>query len=263
MPKYVVPGTGLHKGFLYCTKKQKNSKCYPDSEVKNMYDQFGHRDRVKQRFRKEGLDSFDPVHALELLLFYVMPRVDTKPIARALLDRFGSFPGVLEASEEDLCKVPGVGPNTAMFLRLIRETGRYYELRLQDSPVILNTISDCARYLSKHFYGRRVETVFFLALDGKKRLIGCQKLSEGDLHASLIPTRILVDALLSLNASAVVLAHNHPSGLALPSEEDIIVTANIASVLEALDIAFVDHLIFSEDDWVSMVQSGHYLLKRR
>ena len=170
---------------------------------------------------------------------------------------------ILEASEEELCKVPGVGPNAAMFLRLIRESGRYYELRLQDGPVILNTISDCARYLSKQFYGRRVETVFFLALDGKKRLIACQKLSEGDLNTSLIPTRVLVDALLSLNASAVVLAHNHPGGLALPSQEDIAVTANIAAVLEALDIAFVDHLVFSEDDWVSMVQSGRYLPKRR
>ena len=228
-----------------------------------MHDQNGHRERIKSRFRKEGLDSFDPVHALELLLFYAIPRVDTKPMARALLDRFGSFPGVLEASEEDLIKVDGIGENAATFIRLLNATGRYYQLRLQDAPVILNTISECAAYLSQHFYGRRVETVFFLALDAKKRLIACQKLSEGDLNASHIPTRRLVDTLLSLNASAVILAHNHPSGLAFPSAEDKLVTNNIAYVLESLGIAFVDHLIFSENDWISMVQSGLYLPGRK
>jgi DNA repair protein RadC len=217
---------------------------------------------MKDRFRAEGLDGFDPVHALELLLFYAIPRVDTKPVARALLDRFGSFPAVLEAPEEELTKVPGMGVNAATFLRLLNATGRYYQTRLQDTPVILNTIYECAEYLTRHFYGRRVETVFFLALDAKKRLISCQKLAEGDMDASLIPTRRLVDTLLSLNASAVILAHNHPSGLAVPSLEDRLVTQKLSTLLDSLGIALVDHLVFSEDDWVSMVQSG-FLAPRR
>ncbi len=228
-----------------------------------MHDQIGHRERTKNRFRKEGLDSFEPVHVLELLLFYALPRIDTKPIARALMDRFGTFPAVLEASEEELLKVPGIGKNAATFLRLINETGRYYQVRLKDGPVICNTISDCADYLMQFFYGRRVETVYFLALDAKKRMIACQKLAEGDFDFAQIPTRKLVDALLSVNASAVILAHNHPGGLAVPSTEDKLVTQSLSFVLESLGIALVDHLVFCEDQWVSMVQSGFYFPGKR
>lgn len=224
-----------------------------------MHDQKGHRERTKNRFRKEGLDGFDPVHALELLLFYAIPRIDTKPLARALLDRFGSFPAVLEATEAELLQVPGIGKNAATFLRLLNETGRYYQVRLKDEPVICNTISDCANYLLDYFYGRRVETVYFLALDAKKRLIACQKVAEGDFHFAQIPTRKLVDALLSLNASMVVLAHNHPGGLGVPSSEDIKVTRNLGYILESLGISLVDHFVFAEDQWVSMVQSGLYV----
>ena len=261
--KYETPRKQLHTCYSYSTKKRKNSKRNPFYEVKNMYDQSGHRERLKDRFRKEGLDAFDPVNALELLLFYAIPRIDTKPLARELLNRFGSFPAVLEATEEDLRKVPGIGVNAATFLRLINATGRYYQLRLLDEPMILNSISQCAHYLSQHFYGRRVETVFYLALDAKKRLLSCQKLAEGDLDMAQIPTRKLVDSLLSLDASAVILAHNHPSGMAVPSAEDRIVSEKLAMILESLGIAFVDHLIFSDDDWISMVQSGLFMPKRR
>lgn len=223
-----------------------------------MHDQTGHRSRVRERFRKEGLDSFEDVHVLELLLQYSIPRIDTKPLARALLNRFGSFSAVMEASEESLVQVPGIGVKTAIFLRLVTAVGRHYQLSLQKSPTVLNSIQDCGEYLSKFFLGRRVETVYMLAMDGKRRLLCCQKLEEGELNSALIPVRKLVEMVLSANAAAVVLAHSHPGGLAIPSAEDIQVTRNVAKILASLNVALVDHLIFTEDDWTSMVQSGAY-----
>ena len=189
---------------------------------------------------------------------YSIPRIDTKPLARALLNRFGSFSAVMEASEESLVQVPGIGVKTAIFLRLVTAVGRHYQLSLQKSPTVLNSIQDCGEYLSKFFLGRRVETVYMLAMDGKRRLLCCQKLEEGELNSALIPVRKLVEMVLSANAAAVVLAHSHPGGLAIPSAEDIQVTRNVAKILASLNVALVDHLIFTEDDWTSMVQSGAY-----
>lgn len=223
-----------------------------------MHDQTGHRSRMRDRFRKEGLDSFEDVHVLELLLQYSIPRIDTKPLARELLNRFGSFCAVLEASEESLTQVHGIGVQTATFLRLVNAVGRHYQISLQKSPTVLNSIQDCGDYLSKFFLGRRVETVYMLAMDGKRRLICCQKLGEGELNSTLIPVRKLVEMILSANAAAVVLAHSHPGGLAVPSLEDIQITRNMGKVLASLNVALVDHLIFTEDDWISMVQSGAY-----
>lgn len=217
-----------------------------------MHDQNGHRSRLKNRFRKEGLDSFEEVHVLELLLFYAIPRIDTKPIARALLDQFGTFQAVMEGTEEQLMQVPGIGENAATFLRLVNAAGRYYQVRQNQAPIIINTIQDCAKYLMPHYYGRRVETVFLVMLDAKRRLLSCHKLEEGELNSANIPTRRIVELVLSTNATAVILSHNHPGGLALPSQEDIVATRKMAQLLNSLDVVLADHLVFANDQWISM-----------
>ena len=224
-----------------------------------MHDQSEHRKRVRKRFQDEGLDSFDPVHVLEFLLFYSIPRIDTKPIARALLNHFGSFNAVLEGTKEELMMVPGVGESTAVFIQLLNATGRYYQVNLKSGPQILNTIPECAAYLSRHYCGRRVETVFLLLLDAKKRLLSCQMLSEGEFNFANIPTRKVVELVLSTNASAVVIAHNHPGGLAVPSAEDILATRKLEEVLESLGVTLADHLVFTDDDWVSILHSRSYI----
>ena len=104
-----------------------------------MHTQTGHRQRVRDRFLSEGLDSFDEVHVLELLLFYAIPQRDTKPLARALLDHFGSLSLVLDASQEELMAVKGVGEGIATFLRLIPAAGRYYQTHREQAAAILNT----------------------------------------------------------------------------------------------------------------------------
>ena len=125
----------------------------------------GHRQRLKNRFLKEGLDSFSEIQVLELLLFYCIPRKDTNPIAHALLDHFGSLSQVLEAPAEELQKVEGVGESAATFLHLTTEVGRYYLVNRTMQATILPTIEDCAQYMLPFFFGRRNETVFLLCLD--------------------------------------------------------------------------------------------------
>lgn len=216
----------------------------------------GHRQRLKQRFLEEGLDGFTQIQALELLLFYCIPRKDTNPIAHALIERFGSFSQVLEAPVAELCKVPGVSRNTALFLHLNREVGRFYLVDRMQKNTVLTTLDACAAYMVPHFYGRSVETVFLLCLDAKCKVLCCKEMGEGSVNSAGISVRKIVETALHVNATSVVLAHNHPSGLALPSEEDLQTTRRIAAGLQAVEIQLVDHIIVADDDYVSMAQSG-------
>lgn len=218
----------------------------------------GHRQRLKDRFLKEGLDNFEELYVLELLLFYCIPQVDTNPIAHALLDHFGSLPGVLEATPEELQKVPGVGANAATFLSLIPQVGRYYQVKRAAPGAILSTIKQCGDYLIPYFYGREHETVFLLCLDAKCKVLGCKFVGEGSVNSASIPIRRVVEIALNTNATTVVLAHNHPSGLALPSTDDVQTTLQLARAMDAVEITLADHIVVADNDFVSLSQSGYY-----
>ena len=217
----------------------------------------GHRDRLRQRFLAEGLDQFTDVPVLEILLFYCIARKDTNPIAHALLDHFGSLSQVLEAPMEELCKVEGIGENTAVFLRLVTQVGRCYLTDRASKAKVLPTLESCAKYLQTYFFGRNVETVYLLCLDAKCKMLCCKKLSEGDVNSTSISVRKIVETALTTNASSVVLAHNHPGGMAVPSNADVQTTSNIAAALRAVDVNFIDHILVTDDDYVSLVQSGY------
>ncbi len=217
----------------------------------------GHRERMKRRFLEEGLDGFTQIQALELLLFYCIPQKDTNPLAHALLDRFGSLSQVLEAPVEELRKVPGVGEHTAVFLHLITEAGRFYLVNRSAQESILPSLESCAEYMLPFFFGRKVETVFLLCLDAKCKVLCCKEIGEGSVNAAGISVRRVVETALNAGATTVVLAHNHPSGLALPSAEDIQTTRRVAMALSAVEIHLADHIVVADGDYVSMVQSGH------
>ena len=217
----------------------------------------GHRQRMKDRFLQEGLDHFSDIQVLELLLFYCVPRQDTNPMAHRLLDHFGSLSQVLEAPVEELTKIPGIGDNTATFLHLITEVGRYYQVNRSSQVTILPSIEDCARYMLPYFFGRRVETVFLLCLDAKCKVLCCKEVGEGSVNSASISARKIVETALGANATTVVLGHNHPSGIAVPSGEDLQTTCRIAAALRCVDIYLADHIIVADDDYVSMVQSGY------
>ena len=218
----------------------------------------GHRQRLKERFLREGLDHFDELYVLELLLFYCIPRKDTNPIAHNLLEHFGSLTNVFEATVEELRKVPGISQNTAIFLSLIPQTGRYYQIKRAEPGQILHTIDQCGRYLVPYFYGRENETVFLLCLDAKCKVLGCKMVGEGSVNSANIPIRRVVEIALNTNATTVILAHNHPSGLALPSADDIQTTLRLAKAMAAVEITLADHIVVADNDFVSMTQSGYY-----
>lgn len=218
----------------------------------------GHRQRLKDRFRLEGLDNFEERHVLELLLFFCVPRKDTAPMAQALLDHFGSLALVLGATAEELEKVPGVGYNVSTLLTLTTELSRYYASKQEEEPKILNNTDAYGKYLVPRFHRRRNETVFLLCMDAKCKLLCCKEVGEGSVNSASIPIRRVVEMALGCNATTVVLAHNHPSGLALPSGEDIQTTRRMAMALDAVDIALADHIVVADEDYVSMVQSGYY-----
>ncbi|MDD6966433.1 MAG: DNA repair protein RadC [Firmicutes bacterium] len=217
----------------------------------------GHRKRMRQRFLAEGLDQFTDVQILEILLFYCIARQDTNPIAHELLNHFGSLSQVLEAPVEELCKVDGIGENTAVFLKLITQVGRCYLTDRASKSRILPTLDSCAKYLQTFFFGRNVETVYLLCLDAKCKMLCCKKISEGDVNSTTLSVRKIVETALSTNASSVVLAHNHPGGLAVPSNVDVQTTLRIADALQAVDVHFIDHILVTDDDYVSLAQSGY------
>ena len=223
-----------------------------------MSEHEGQRKRLKDRFRREGLDHFEEVHALELLLFYCMGRKDTAPLARRLLEHFGSFTAVLEASTEELQKVEGVGEHISTYLTLVNQAGRYYQMKRSAPGQILRTVDQCGRYLLPRFQGLKHETVFLLCLDAKCKMLCCRKVGEGSVNSASIPVPRIVEIALNAGASTVVLAHNHPSGLAIPSPEDIVTTKRVAQALETVEVILADHLVVAGDDYVSIVQSQYY-----
>ena len=218
----------------------------------------GHRHRLKQRFLEEGLDNFSDINVLELLLFYSIPRRDTNPIAHALLEHFGSLHQVLEAPVEELVKISGISENTATFLNLVTAVGRYYHVSRSKVQNVLTTTESCGEYLLPYFVGRRVECVYLLCLDAKCKVLCCKEVGEGSVNSAGVSIRRIVEVALGANASTVVLAHNHPSGLALPSGEDVQTTRRVAAALSAVEVRLADHIVVADDDFVSLAQSGYY-----
>jgi len=216
----------------------------------------GHRQRLKKRFLEEGLDGFTEIQVLELLLFYCIPRQDTNPIAHRLLDRFGSVARVLDASVEELIKISGISENAATLLHLIPALSRSYQISKSHEAEVLPTLDACAAYILPYFFGRTVETVFLLCLDAKCKVLCCKEVGEGGINSTAVSSRRILEYAMSSGASSVVLAHNHPSGIAIPSEQDVHTTKRLAQALQAAEIQLLDHIIVSENDYVSMAQSG-------
>ncbi len=218
----------------------------------------GHRQRVKERYSKEGLENFAQHQVLELLLFYCIPQRDTNELAHRLLARFGSLPKVLRASKKELVQVEGIGENAACFLSLFQAVETYCGIQESKELTVLEDIEQCGDYLAKFFCNKKNETVYLLCLDAKCMVLDCRKVCEGSVNAASISIRKVVDMALTANATSVVLAHNHPSGVALPSGEDIETTKRVARALQMVDITLSDHIVVADGEFVSLAQSRLY-----
>ena len=202
----------------------------------------GHRQRKKEQFREHGLDAFADHEALELLLYYAIPRQDTNPIAHRLLERFGSL--------------EGVGENAATLIRLLFPLCRRVRTSGGRHEVIFNTRENIGSYFIELFLGERREVFYEACLDAKGKLLACYRLAEGSPDQVTINMRRVVENALNANASLVVLSHNHPSGVALPSKEDNQTTLQIRRALADIGVQLVDHVIVADGDFVCLRDNG-------
>lgn len=216
----------------------------------------GHRERMRQRFLKDGLANFESHEVLEMLLYYCIPRGNTNVMAHQLIDRYKTIGNVLQASPKELQTFEGIGEKAAFFLSLLNQANRYINVEQATQADILYDIEDYGKYLEHLFDGMNHEAVYLLCLDAKRMVLGYHKVSEGSLTSTSLPIRSIVDIALTSNAASVILAHNHPGGLAIPSEEDREITLHLANVLRSVEVTLVDHVIFSGKDYISMMQSS-------
>ncbi len=225
----------------------------------------GHRERLRSRAKADpGLDTFSDHEVLELLLFYSIPRADTNALAHRLIDAFGSLRGVFEASPAELEAVEGIGENSALLLSLIPSVTRKYLLSRAVKGVSLSSTALLGEALMPYFVGKREETIYVLFLDQNRRTISCDFIGEGSVNAvSLNVAKILRLASLR-RAQFAVIAHNHTNGFANPSEQDIITTKRLQSLLASAGVKLLDHLIISDPldsssdvcEYVSLAESG-------
>ena len=216
----------------------------------NVHD--GHRLRVRQRFQAEGLEHFEHHQILELLLFYGIPRRDTNELAHQLIRTFGSLSQVLDAPYEELIRVKGMSANAAVLISFCGQLLQAYYKDKYSTGMILHTTEETGQFLLPYYIGRKNESVALICLDNRCKVLNCSIIFEGSVNSTEINVRLVLQHALMHNATAVILAHNHPSGHALPSREDIDTTIVMAKALTVADIRLLDHIIIADNDFISM-----------
>lgn len=217
----------------------------------------GHRKRTKEEFLTKGFDENTPPHKImEMLLFYSIPRKDTNEIAHDLVNRFGgTVSGVLDAPIEELIKVDGVSLHTASLIKLLVPIIRCYVTEKNKKTINYSNLDDVCDYLVQKYISFTKEVFSMISFSGNGRNLGFDILGEGNVSEVNISVREVVETALKRKAVCVVIAHNHPNGVAIPSEGDIAVTRHIQTALSHINIKLVDHIIIGGDDYVSMSQT--------
>lgn len=213
-----------------------------------------HRKRIKNKFLKFGLTSFEDHEVLELMLTYVIPRKDTNPIGHNLLNTFGSLNNLLEADIKDIQEVSGMGPESALFIRLLSEFVQRINIKKTDNKLILNTTAKLVRYFRKNFEVG-VKEKFYIVCLRKNYLLYKVVEFEGDESRISFDSREFAQMVAGKDIDAVAIFHTHPSGEARPSDEDKKATTRIKGICKSIGLKFVDHLIFNETEHYSFEHS--------
>ncbi|MBQ6885345.1 MAG: hypothetical protein IJN56_06380 [Clostridia bacterium] len=224
---------------------------------KNLHE--GHRERIRQEFLQHGFSESTPPHkVLEILLFYCVQRADTNPIAHELIAKYGSVAGVLDAPVEELASFKGLSERSAVLLKLIMPVARRYIYDKSQQKPTFKSLDSVGKYMLSHFLGETREKLAVMCLDAKGSLLDFSFISEGDLSSVGLSQRDLAKCVLGVNATAAVLCHNHPNGIAIPSDSDVSLTVQAADTLSKLGVQLIDHVIVADADFVSMAQSEQY-----
>lgn len=206
----------------------------------------GHRNRLRQRFLDRGLSGFSDAEILEILLSFGTPRKDCKDQARALLQSFGSFPGVLDADRKDLLEVNGVGPKNSFALGFIKSTADHYLKQRLKSRHYLKSSGQVTDFLTHSLRGLQVEVLSAIYLDSSLAIIDSEEVAEGTVNVNTVYPREIIKKALSHNASALIVAHNHPSGSLTPSAQDRQMTRQLYLACSMMHIRLLDHLIIGD-----------------
>ena len=220
----------------------------------------GHRERMRAKFLAMDTDRMEEHELLEMLLYYSTPRKDTNEIAHELINRFGSLRGVIEASPNELMHVDNVKAHSAVLIKLCRAISRRCAAKPTDPKKCYTTSAQIEDYLIDLYSGLGVECVYMMLFDNALRLIDCVKVSEGTVNGANVPLRNMIETALLKHASAVVVAHNHPGGLPVPSGEDIEVSQMMERAFSLMDIPLLEHFVVAENKCASIMknQRGHF-----
>ena len=221
----------------------------------------GHRERLRERFARSGLDDFADHEVLELLLTYAIPRVDVNGRAHGLVERFGSVAGALDALPEELCEVEGIGPGAAQFLNMLPALFRRYAQNKCDTGEPMDTMAKIGEFLLAQYTGITVERVYLLTFDNSMRLLECYHLVDGAVNCSAVTVRQIAEFCLRKRTACAVLAHNHPMGLAIPSGSDIEVTQSVDNALETIGVPLLEHIIVTENSYAPILRQRKGLLR--
>ena len=207
----------------------------------------GHRDRMRDRYLESGAESFATHELLEMLLFYGVPQKDTNSLAHDMINHFGSLEGVISATPEELMSIPGIKKHAAVLVSLVAEINRRCLTEKMSRRVLLNTQEKIEHYIKPILNMLSVEKLYALFLDNSLKLIKCVCISEGTVNANNPNIKKIVQSALHYNAANVILAHNHPGGLVIPSKEDHATTRDVDVALRLMDINLVEHFIVAGD----------------
>lgn len=211
-----------------------------------------HRSRLRETFRKAGVEGMPDHNLLEFLLFYSIPRKDTNLIAHRLLKTFGSLNGVFDATYEQLIEVEGVGESSALLISTIPAICKKYIEGKSKKKTNLSEPEAAQQFVVQKYYGCKTEVFYMFCLDAVGNLINCCKLGEGTPGSVLIDKRKVLETAFRNNADKVIFAHNHPNGVAAPSKEDLAMTGELSSVLAGVGIRLADHIIVAGDETLSL-----------
>ncbi len=217
---------------------------------------FGHRQRLKSKFLRFGAEGWEDYELLEFILSYAIARKDTKPLAKALMEKFNSLSGVLNGSVDDLKTVEGLGEHSALLLRLFKEVVvRYLRKEIQEKDLLANPQA-VLDYLLSRLKNEPDEEVWVLFLNNQNRLITSEQIQKGTVNKSAIFPRQVAEKLLKYKAVSIILAHNHPSGNLQPSSSDIDITKSMMLALQTIDGKLLDHIIISREGYFSFKEQG-------
>jgi DNA repair protein RadC len=228
----------------------------PDQADKDIPHYHGHRDRLRERFLNGGPDALPDYELLELILFMAIPRRDIKPLAKELILKFGTLAGVLNAPMAELEKFDGLSENTIIALKAIQVAGhRMLKQEVMNRPV-LNSWSRLMEYCQATMAHETREHFRILFLNKRNELIADETQQSGTVDHTPVYPREVIKRALELDATAIILCHNHPSGDPKPSQDDIVMTNAIIEAATPMNIIVHDHLIVSKKGTASFKMMG-------